>query len=175
MNANRYVLRPAITGPCNASPVHRSLGAAASNRPNAAGGVPSGRVLSSRRTKWRCRVRTDGAEPACSLKIAATWAAVRPGTSRFNAVASSSTEAGVRGSALRAEGTRASNPPVRQARIHRSNVSRETRTRSPNGPACSWLASSRTSRPRCRIGKCGSAAGRISAYRNRPTSRARSA
>ena len=28
-----------------------------------AGGCPSGRVVSSRRAKWRCRVRSDGAQP----------------------------------------------------------------------------------------------------------------
>src|ERR1019366_8274464 len=62
MNANRYVLRPATTGPCSASPVQRSLGAAASNRPNALGAAPSGRVLSSRRGKGRWRGRADGAQ-----------------------------------------------------------------------------------------------------------------
>ena len=55
--------------------------AAASNRPNALGGEPSGRVLSSGRAKWRCRVRSSGAQPACSRRIAATCAAVRAGVS----------------------------------------------------------------------------------------------
>src|SRR5450759_3353079 len=112
MNANRYVLRPATTGPCSASPVQRSLGAAASKRPNALGAAPLGRVPSSRRAKCRCRVRAEGAQPACSPRITATWAAVRAGTSRFSAAASSSTNAGVWGSPWRTEGTRASDPPV---------------------------------------------------------------
>ena len=68
MNANRYVLRPPMTGPCRASPVHSSLGRAASNRPNTGGGLPSGRVRSSRRTKWRCRVRSDGDQPAAGAQ-----------------------------------------------------------------------------------------------------------
>ena len=46
-------MRPATTGPCRASPVHRSFAAAASNRPKDRGGLPSGRVWSSRRTKCR--------------------------------------------------------------------------------------------------------------------------
>ena len=64
MNAIRYVLRPPMTGPCNASPVQRSFGVAASNRPNPCGGRPSGRVFSSRRAKWRCSVRGEGTTPA---------------------------------------------------------------------------------------------------------------
>ena len=64
MNANRIALRPLTVGPCSASPVHRWFGASASNRPNACGGCPVGRVVSSRRTKWRCRVRSSGAQPA---------------------------------------------------------------------------------------------------------------
>src|SRR5664279_4313332 len=51
MKANRMALRPATVGPCSASPVQRSFGASASNRPNACGGNPFGRVFSSRRTK----------------------------------------------------------------------------------------------------------------------------
>jgi len=38
MKQNRYVLRPPMTGPCSASPVHSSFGRAASNRPNTAAG-----------------------------------------------------------------------------------------------------------------------------------------
>ena len=79
MNANRYVLRPATTGPCRASPVHSSLGRAASNRPNTCG-LPSGSPgRSSSRTKWRCRVRSEGAHPAWARRIRAICAAVRAG------------------------------------------------------------------------------------------------
>ena len=46
-------------------------------------------------------------------------------------------------------GTSASNPPARQRRIHRSSVSRDTRTGRPNGSVCSRAAIARTSRPRC--------------------------
>ena len=71
-NAKSRALRPSMSGPCSASPVHRSFGAAASNRPNAFGGVPSGRVFSSSWTKCRCRVRSFGAHPECARRIAAT-------------------------------------------------------------------------------------------------------
>ena len=67
----------------SASPVHRSFGVAASNRPNARGGSPSGRVLSSRRAKCRCNVRAVGAVPsgpAQARRIALTCVAVRAGT-----------------------------------------------------------------------------------------------
>src|SRR5262249_43860593 len=66
-------------------------------------------------------------------------------------------------------------PPARQARIHRSIVSRDTRTGSPNGPGCALAASSRTSRPRCRVDSDGSAASLISWYRNSATCSARAA
>ena len=176
MNAIRYVLRPAMTGPCSASPVHRSLTVAASNRPKAPGPAPSGRVFSSRRAKCRCSVRAEGAtDTPCSVRIATTCAAVRAGTSRLSATASSNTVDGVRGCACRAEGTNASNPPVRQARTHRSRLTRETMTLPPNGPVCSRPARSRTSTPRARVLNEASAASRISAYRNNATSLARSA
>ena len=176
MNAIRYVLRPAMTGPCSASPVHRSLTVAASNRPKTPVAVPSGRVFSSRRAKCRCRVRAEGATATpCSVRIAATCAAVRPGTSRLSATARSNTVAGVRGCACRAEGTNASNPPSRHARTHRSRLTREIVTLPPNGPVCSRLARSRTNTPRCLVLNDASAASRISAYRNNATSLARSA
>ncbi len=85
-----------------------------------------------------------------------TWAAVRAGFSRFNAVASSSTSAGVRGVTRAGRGTSASNPPLRQSRAQRSMVWRETRTGAPNGPVCSRSASARTSRPRARVDSAGS-------------------
>ena len=156
-------MRPAITGPCNASPVHRSLGACASNRPNTRGGFPSGRVVSSRRAKWRCNVRADGVSVPWAARIAATWAAVRAGFSRFNATANSRVWAQVRGFAPRGGGTSAWNPPARHARIQRSSVTRETCTRAPNGPACSASAIPRTMAPRARGLRSGSAAWRIRA------------
>jgi hypothetical protein len=168
-------LRPPITGPWRASPVHISLGRDASNRPNTGGGLPSGRVVSSSRAKWRCRVRSDGDHPLLVRRTRATWAAVRSGFSRFSAAARASTSAGVRGVTWRDGGAKASNPPDRQARIQRSRLGRDTVTGSPNGPACSRAASSRTSRPRWRVLSPGSAASRISAYRNSATARARPA
>src|SRR6266540_3452402 len=62
----------------------------------------------------------------------------------------------------RRAGSNASNPPRRQARIHRSRFCRDTRTGLPNGPECSRPASSRTSRPRCLVDSAGSAASLIS-------------
>jgi hypothetical protein len=160
--ANRNVLRPAICGPCSASPVHSSFGRVASNRPNVTGALPPGRVASSSRSKWRCSVRTDGDQPQCARRTRSTCAAVRPGFSRFSAAASSRVSASVRGITCRAGGTSASNPPARQPRIHRSIVARDTLTGSPNGPGCARAASSQTSRPRCRVDSAGSAASRIS-------------
>ena len=103
-----------------------------------------------------------GDQPPLTRSTRMTWAAVRAGFSRFSAAASSSTSAGVRKVTWRAGGASASNPPDRQARIHRSRLARDTRTGTPNGPACSRAASPRTSRPRCRVDRAGSAASRIS-------------
>ena len=50
-SANSTARRPATSGPCNPSLTHNSSGSAASNRPNAFGGMPFGRVVSSRRAK----------------------------------------------------------------------------------------------------------------------------
>jgi hypothetical protein len=124
------------------------MGAAASNRPNASGGVPSGRVFNPARANSRWMVRSDGADPSAAEITAATWAAVRPGASRLSFTARSNIAAGVVGSTARADGTRASKPPARQSRIQRSRVLRPTRTRSPCGPVCSRAARARTSRPR---------------------------
>ena len=103
-----------------------------------------------------------------------TCAAVRAGFSFFSAAASSSTCGGVRGWDWRGEGTSASNPSRRHLRIHRSRVHLVTRTGSPDGPACSRAAISRTIAPRCRVDSAGSAASLISMYRNSPIARARS-
>ena len=162
MKQNRYAFRPATRGPCRASPVHISFGAAHSNRPKTSGGVPSGRVRSSSRSKCRCSVRTDGDQPHDFSRIRRTCAAVRAGFSRFSPAAMSSTAASVRRVTCRAGGASAANPPSRQARIHRSAVPRDTITGSPNGPSCALAAISRTIRPRCRVLSAGSAASRIS-------------
>ena len=138
-------------------------------------GRPSGRVVSSSRSKCRCSVRTDGDQPQLPRKIRTTCAAVRVGFSRFGPAASSSTAASVRGVACRAGGASAVNPLARQGRIHRSIVSLETVTGSPNGPGRALAASPRTSRPRCRVDSAGSAASRISWYRNKATCSARAA
>ena len=112
MNANKYVLRPATSGPCNASPVHISFGRgglepAEYRRPE------PGRVLSPRRAKCRCSVRSRR-PPRAAAQDPPHLAAVRAGFSRLSAAATSSTAAGVRGADCRAQGTRASNPPARQ-------------------------------------------------------------
>ena len=113
MKQNRYVLRPAMTGPCSASPVHSSFGREASNRPKTCCCPGSaGGWFSSSRVNSRCSVRSDGAHPV-ARKIRCTCAAVRSGFSRFSAAASSSTSPGVRALACRGEGTSASNPPPR--------------------------------------------------------------
>ena len=151
-----------MCGPWRASPVHISFGRAHSNRPKTAGARPSGRVVSSSRSKCRCSVRTDGDQPHVVRMIRITCAAVRSGFSRFSPAASSSTAASVRSMTCRAGGASAANPPDRQARTQRSIVARETATGSPNGPSCARAASSRTIRPRCRTVSAGSAASRIS-------------
>ena len=89
----------------------------------------------------------DGDEGAKFWLLVLTWAAVRPGASRFNFTARSNIAAGVVGSAARPVGTKASKPPERHFRIQRSRVLRETRTRSPRGPVWSRAARERTSRP----------------------------
>jgi hypothetical protein len=74
--------------------------------------------------------------------------AVRSGFSRLSATATSSTSPGVRADTRAGVGTSASNPPARQARIQRSIVWRDTRTRAPNGSVWVAWASSRTILPR---------------------------
>src|SRR6266542_3967694 len=159
MKANRYVFCPPITMPCNASPVHNSFGRAASNRPNTDTGPSPGRCRPCS-AKWRCNVRSPGAQPSWVRRIRRTWVAVRSGFSRFSATANSMISAGSLELDCRGLGTNASNPPRRQARIHRSRVSRETRTRladqlvaeqpdrpSPLGPGCLLIVSDRHRRP----------------------------
>lgn len=164
-----------MIGPCGPSLIHISSGSVASNRPNAVGGVPSGRVRSSKRAKWRCRVRGEGAHRCSSSMIRAMWAAVRAGRSRLSRAASSSTSASVRAAGRCSAGVSASTPPARNALIQRSRLARDTVTGSPNGPRCTWAASSRTPRPRSAGDRPGSANGRISEYRYSAISRARSA
>lgn len=152
-------------------PVHNSLGRAASNRPNT-GWVGWPAVISGCSAKWRCKVRSPGAQPIWARRIRRTCAAVRSGFSRLSAIAVSMTSTGNRGLDWRGLGTSASNPPARQARIQRSSVSRETRTSRPDGSRCSLAAIWRTSRPRALGDSCGSAASRINCYRNSPIARA---
>ena len=173
-NANRYVLRPSSRIACSASPVQISFGRAASNRPNTGAASGALREVSPVRLNIRWIVVSSGAHPACALRIRCTCAAVRAGFSFFSAAASSITSGGVRGGDCRGDGTSASNPPWRHSRIHRSSDHRVTRTGCPAGPACSRPASSRTIAPRCRDDSAGSAASRISMYRNSPIARARS-
>lgn len=107
-------MRPAMSGPCSASPTHRTFGASASNRPNTAKGAPSVRVrVRPAAAKCRCKVRADGANPPCAARTTATCAAVRSGASVFRATASSSTDAGVCALTRRGAGTSAVNPPAR--------------------------------------------------------------
>jgi hypothetical protein len=119
-------------------------------------------------------VRSSGAQPSCAARIRRTCAADRSGFSFFNAAASSSTSPGVRGADCLGLGTSASNPSRRHSAIHRSSVQRVTRTVRPAGSVCGCAAIARTIAPRCRRDSPGSAASRISMYRNSPISRARS-
>lgn len=153
-----------MTGPWSASPVQISLHLSASNRPNtpAAGTVPAAGRFSSSRSKCRCTVRSDGAQPACARRIRVTWAAVRCGFSFFSAAASSSTSAGVRALTLAGDGTSASNPPARQSRTQRRIVCSDTVTLHPARPSCSRPASSRTSAARWRADRPGSVTSWIS-------------
>ena len=146
-------MRPPTCGPCNASPTQRALGRSASNRPNTAEGAPSGRGrFSPSAAKCRCKVRGEGAHPACAASTTATCAAVRPGVSRLSPTASSSTSGGVCAANRRGAGTSAANPPARYARIQRSRLARLTRTGSgENGPGWIRAATARTSRPRCLV------------------------
>ena len=79
----------ATTGPCNASPIHSSFGARASNRPNASDDQ-DGRPFRPTLTKWRWIVRSAGPDPSRSRMIRTICAAVRSGASRLSATASSS-------------------------------------------------------------------------------------
>jgi hypothetical protein len=113
MNANRYDFRPPTAGPWSVSPVHISFGRSHSNRPSArCSSCSRTGAFSSRRSNSRCRVRSDGAQPAVSCRMRRTCAAVRSGFSRFSASATASTSSGVRGWHCRGDGTSASNPPA---------------------------------------------------------------
>ena len=127
-------MRPSTRIACSASPVQISFGRAASNRPNTGVASAVTSVVSPVRLNIRWIVRSSGAHPDCALRIRWTCAAVRAGFSFFSAAASASTSGGVRGWDWRGDGTSASNPPRRHARIHTSSVHRVTRTGSPDGP-----------------------------------------
>jgi hypothetical protein len=77
-----------------------------------------------------------------------TCAEVRAGRSRFRVAAKDRICAGVTAPWARPRGFNASNPPARQARIHRSMVSLETVTVPPNGPGWTIAARSLTIGPR---------------------------
>ena len=157
---------PATFGPFIRSAVQISFTVAASNRPNASGGAPPGRVVSSRASSHRWIVRTDGAQPSWAARIRRTCAPVRAGFSIFRPAASSSMPVPARGGHCRGEGTSASNPPSRRATTQRSMVRRDTGTVLPSGPACSREASWRTTWPRWRDVRARSIAGSTSAHRH---------
>ena len=174
MMTDRWQSRPPMTGPFIRSAVQISFTAPASNRPNASGGFPSGRVFSSRAANQRWIARSDGAQPTRAIRTRRTCAAVRAGFSIFSPTASSTTSASVRGAHCRGPGTSASNPPSRRATTHRSRVRRDTETFVfPPGPSCSRDARSRTTCPRCRAVRAGSAAGSTSVHRHSAISCAR--
>jgi hypothetical protein len=137
-------LRPSTRMACSASPVQISFGRVASNRPDT--GAACGVTIAVSPVRWNIRwiVRSSGAHPDWALRIRWTCAAVRAGFSFFSAAASAITSGGVRGWDRRGDGTSASNPPCRHARIHTSSVHRVTRTGCPDGPSCSRAAISRT-------------------------------
>ena len=173
MMAARWQSRPAIRGPFIRSAVQISPTASASNRPDASGGCPAGRVASSRAANQRWIARSDGAQPSRAIRTRRTCAAVRSWFSIFSPTASSTTLASVRGADCRGSGTSASNPPSRRATTHRSRVRRDTDTFRPDGPSCSRAARSRTTRPRCRAVRAGSIAGPTSVHRHSAISCAR--
>jgi hypothetical protein len=169
MMTDRWQSRPPTAGPFIRSAVQISFTTPASNRPNACGGFPSGRVFSSRAASHRWIARSDGAcaHPSRAARTRRTCAAVRCGFSIFSPTASSTTSLSVRGAHCRGQGTSASNPPSRRAMTHRSRVRRDTGTSFlPSGPACSRDARSRTTAPRCRAVRAGSIAGSTSVHRH---------
>ena len=109
------------------------------------------RVVSSSRTKLRCSVRSSGDQPECARRIAAICAAVRSGTSFFNATASSSTSAGVRGDDLarcRHQGVEPAAAPVPDPPVDRGPRHPH---RLPERAVVLPLGQRRTSRPRCLV------------------------
>ena len=157
---------PPTRGPFMKSAVQISFTASAWNRPNASGGAPPGRVVSSRASSHRWMVRSDGTAPPCAARIRRTCAAVRAGFSIFSPAASSSVSVPSRGGHCRGDGTSPPNPSSRRATTHRSSVRRDTLTFFPSGPACSRDARSRTTSPRWRDVRAGSIAGSTSAHRH---------
>ena len=121
-------------------------------------------------------VRSATWTPCRWYKIDAICAAERPGSSSRSAAASVNSSGIARTLPVsdRGDGRSASTPPARQARSHLSMLPREYRRRVPSGCACSRAAIARTTAPRCRVDSAGSAASRISMYRNSPIARARS-
>jgi hypothetical protein len=110
MITDRWQSRPPTLDPFIRSAVQISLTLSASNRPNASGGRPSGRVLSSRAANHRWTARSVGtcAGPSRAIRIRRTCAAVRAGFSIFRPTARSTTSASARGGHCRGSGTRAS-------------------------------------------------------------------
>ena len=157
---------PPTAGPFMKSAVQISFTASAWNRPNACGGAPPGRVVSSRASSHRWMVRSDGTAPPWAARIRRTCAAVRAGFSIFSPAASSSVCVPSRGGHCRGEGTSPPKPSSRRATIHRSRVRRDTVTFRPSGPACSRDARSRTTWPRWREVRAGSIAGSTSDHRH---------
>ena len=89
--------------------------------------------------------------------------------SRFSAAAIASTLSAVTGSHLRSLGSKASNPPLRQALIHRRWSCADLHAPAAR-PGVHLPAMPRTTRPRCLVVSPSSSAGPISRYRNNATS-----
>ena len=114
-------------GPMSTSVIHRSFGRAASYRPQAFGSAASAARCSPARRSWPRTVRSGTATPCRWYKIEAICAADRPGSSSRSAAASANSSGWARTTPVsaRGEGLRASSPPRRHARSHRSTVPRE--------------------------------------------------
>ena len=145
---------PAIRGPCSASPVHSSFGRDASNRPKTAGGRPSGRVVSSSRSKCRCSVRTDGDQPHdCPQDPqhlrggAGRVLPLQPGGQlQHRRVGARGDLPGRRGQRGEPAGPPGPDPPVDRLPRHGHRVAERPRVRpgrparGPAGPAAGWTA-----------------------------------
>ena len=135
---------------------------------------PAAGAFSSRRSNSRCRVRSDGAQPAVSCRIRRTWAAVRLRLLPLQRLRQ-------RQHLLR--GPRLALPRRRHERVEPAGLisppppvqrPRDTRTGCPPGPSWARPASSLARRPRSAAVMPASASSCTSEYRNRPASRARS-